>query len=131
MLLKFTLLLIIFVILGHYYNEKDNRKLDKYDLIQEYLLNEWSDKKPILWIHNHYQMNARKWKNFSSRNSKKLNQPYIQLCIQSIIKHCGNSFNIVLISDTSFQKLIPNWNIRSRKFLFQYKIYPMSLLHLK
>jgi len=110
MLLKITLGLIIFVILRHYQNEKENRKLDKYDLIQKYLLNEWSDEKPILWIHNNYQINARKWESFSSRNSKKLNQPYIKLCIQSIIKHCGNSFNIVLISDSSFQKLIPNWN---------------------
>lgn len=116
-LFKFILAIIVIVILAHYYNDhkkiEDSRKLDKLDLIQEYLLNggEISSQKPILWIHNHYKINARNWASFGGRNTKKLNQPYLYLCVKSIIKHCGKSFNIVLIDDNSFRKLIPDWNI--------------------
>ena len=116
-LFKFILAIIIIVILAHYYNDhkkkEDSRKLDKLDLIQEYLLNggEIHSQKPILWIHNHYKINARNWPSFGGRTSKKLNQPYLYLCVKSIIKHCGQSFNVVLIDDNSFRKLIPDWNI--------------------
>ena len=100
-LFKFILAIIIIVILAHYYNDhkkkEDSRKLDKLDLIQEYLLNggEIHSQKPILWIHNHYKINARNWPSFGGRTSKKLNQPYLYLCVKSIIKHCGQSFNVV------------------------------------
>jgi hypothetical protein len=33
------------------------------------------------------------------------------MCIESIVKHCGDSFNVVLIDDHSFDKLIPGWNV--------------------
>ena len=100
-----------------YYNlhkkEQGSRELDKLDLIQEYLLNGESanSQKPILWIHNSYKINARNWDSFKSRNTKDLNQPYLYLCIKSIIKHCGKSFNVVLIDDNSFRKLIPDWTV--------------------
>ena len=116
-LFKFMLAVIVLVILAHYYNihkkEISSRKMDKLDLIQEYLLNgdNISSQKPILWIHNSYKINARNWESFGSRNTKNLNQPYLYLCIKSIIKHCGTSFNIVLIDDNSFRKLIPDWNV--------------------
>ena len=116
-LFKFMLAVIVLVILSHYYNlhkkERGSRELDKLDLIQEYLLNGESanSQKPILWIHNSYKINARNWDSFKSRNTKDLNQPYLYLCIKSIIKHCGKSFNVVLIDDNSFRKLIPDWNV--------------------
>ena len=116
-LVKFTFAVIVIVIIASYYNDSKRqtevRRLDKYNLIQEYLLNpgKAADKKPILWIHNNYKINARNWDNFGSRNTRKLNQPYLYLCVKSIIKHCGASFNVVLIDDNSFKKLIPNWNV--------------------
>ena len=116
-LFKFMLAVIVLVILSHYYNlhkkKEGSRKLDKLDLIQEYLLNGQSvnSQKPILWIHNAYKINARNWESFKSRNTKDLNQPYLYLCIKSIIKHCANSFNVVLIDDNSFRKLLPDWKI--------------------
>ena len=50
-----------------------------YDLIKKYLLNsnEYLGGKPILWIHSTHNINARNWKNFGSRNTNNLNQPYI------------------------------------------------------
>jgi hypothetical protein len=67
--------------------------------------------RPKLWIHSTYEKNARQWKDFYSRNTTDLNQPYIHLTIKSIINHCGADFNICLIDDETFSKLIPTWEI--------------------
>jgi hypothetical protein len=87
---------------------------DEYELIKKYLLNDsplYGFNRPKLWIHSKYEINSRKWKDFYSRNSTDLNQPYLNLTIKSIINHCGNDFNICLIDDESFSKLIPSWDI--------------------
>jgi hypothetical protein len=92
----------------------DTKKTDEYDLIKKYLLNDsplYGYNKPKIWIHSKYEINARQWKDFYSRNSTDLNQPYIHLTIQSIINHCGNDFHICLIDDETFSKLIPTWDI--------------------
>ena len=68
-------------------------------------------KKPILWIHVPYEYNSRNWLSFGSRSSFDLNQPYLYLTARSIIKRCDESFTICIIDDTSFKKLIPDWNI--------------------
>jgi len=87
---------------------------DEYELIKKYLLNDsplYGFNKPKIWVHTSYEKNARKWKSFYSRNSIDLNQPYIHLTIKTIINHCGNDFNICLIDDETFSKLIPSWDI--------------------
>ena len=90
-----------------------NKEEDDYKAIQLYLLNDsplYGFNKPKIWIHSKYEINARKWKSFQSRNTTDLNQPYIHLTIQSIINHCDGDFHICLIDDQSFSKLIPSWN---------------------
>jgi hypothetical protein len=92
----------------------DTTEKDEYEMIKKYLLNDsplYGYNKPKLWIHSKYEVNARKWKDFYSRNTTDLNQPYIHLTIKSIINHCGNDFHICLIDDETFSKLIPSWNI--------------------
>lgn len=87
---------------------------DDYEMVKKYLLNDsplYGYNRPKLWIHTKYELNARKWKSFHSRTSTDLNQPYIHLCIKTIINHCGDDFNVCLIDDDSFSKLIPNWDI--------------------
>jgi len=87
---------------------------DENKLIQDYLLNEsplYGYNRPKLWIHSKYEINARKWKDFYSRNNTDLNQPYLHLTIKSIINHCGDDFNICLIDDESFNKLLPLWDV--------------------
>lgn len=87
---------------------------DEYDLVKKYLLNDsplYGYNKPKIWIHTKYDINARKWHDFHSRNSFDLNQPYIHLTIKSIIHHCGDDFHICLIDDETFSKLIPTWDI--------------------
>lgn len=87
---------------------------DDYKMIRKYLLNEtplYGFNKPKIWIHTKYDINARNWKSFGSRNSKNLNQPYLHLTIQSIIDHCSKDFHICLIDDHTFSKLITGWDI--------------------
>ncbi len=87
---------------------------DDYEMIKKYLLNEsplYGYNRPKLWIHSKYEINSRQWKSFQSRNSTNLNQNYLHLTIKTIINHCGDSFNVCLIDDDSFSKLLPNWDI--------------------
>ena len=87
---------------------------DDDDLIKKYLLNDsplYGFDKPKIWVHTKYEQNARKWKSFYSRNTTDLNQPYIHLTVKTIINHCGNDFNVCLIDDEVFSKLIPTWDI--------------------
>jgi hypothetical protein len=117
-LLKYLTIFLIITATGvlydkysHKYDLEGNGRRD--NLIKQYLLNDDTEfsEKPILWIHVDHEINGRNWTSFNSRNNTNLNQPYIILCIKSIIKHCGESFNISLIDDDSFEKLIPNWNV--------------------
>ena len=36
----------------------------------------------------------------------------MDLCVESIIRQCGNSFNVCLINDESIGKLLPEWSIQ-------------------
>ena len=80
-----------------------------YEMIKKYLLNEsplYGFNRPKIWIHSKYEVNSRQWKDFHSRNTTNLNQNYIHLTIKTIINHCGEDFNICLIDDESFSKLL-------------------------
>ena len=112
------IILVAFGILFQKYLEKQARTRygtsDNYNDVKQYLLNESSlakSKKPIMWIYTPYEYNSRDWLSFGSRSSYNLNQPYLNLCVRSIIKHCDKSFTICIVDDNSFAKLIPGWNI--------------------
>ena len=68
-------------------------------------------RKPFLWIHAQGEINARNWESFGSRNNTNLNQPYLYLTIKSIVDKCKDSFNVLLIDDESFHKLVPDWKV--------------------
>ena len=113
---KYLLTLSIIMVATYFANNVKNsfQSNDEYELIKKYLLNDsplYGFNKPKIWIHTKYEVNSRKWKSFYSRNSTDLNQPYIHLTIKTIINHCGNDFNICLIDDETFSKLIPSWDI--------------------
>jgi hypothetical protein len=108
--------LLVMSVMYEKYKKKEtfDDETKQYELVRKYLLNHSSlaqSKKPILWIHMNYEINARDWSSFGSRNNENLNQPYILLCIKSIIDKCGNDFNICIIDDTSFGKILPGWTI--------------------
>ena len=117
-MLKYIIYFIILTSIGMLYDKYKKKYLpsdhDRNDkMIREFLLNDSviSNSKPIMWIHTSYNINSRYWPSFYSRNTKQLNEPYIQACVESLVKHCGNSFNICLIDNNSFSKLLPQWNI--------------------
>jgi len=109
-----VLILMSFMYEKYKKNETFDDESKQYELVRKYLLNHSSlaqSKKPILWIHMNYEINARSWSSFGSRNNEHLNQPYLFLTIKSIIDKCGDYFNICIIDDNSFSKIIPGWTI--------------------
>ena len=114
---KYIFMLILLVVVGSMQEKfkgitQTDEEKRHYELVKTYLLNDVSlerCKLPILWIHVENNINARWWKSFGSRNTKCLNQPYQYLTIKSIVDKCGEHFNICLIDDRSFEKLIPDW----------------------
>lgn len=117
---KYTFVMLLLVILGFLFekykkSESKQNKYNEYELIKKYLLNDSTlarTDKPILWIHIHFETNARWWSSYESRNTSCFNQPYQYLTIKSIIDKCGDSFNICLIDDKSFNKIIPGWSTK-------------------
>lgn len=104
--------------LASYYGNRIKQGLANKDendeLIRQYLLNEsplYGFNRPKMWIHSKYETNARQWKDFMSRNSTDLNQPYLHFTIKTIIDNCGDDFNVCLIDDESFSRLIPDWDV--------------------
>ncbi len=117
-ILRYIALFLILTSIGMLYDRYKKKydpdeELSKYHLVQKYLLNEDTilTGKPILWVHTDHETNSRKWEDFGSRNTEKLNQKYIELCIETIVKYCSQSFNVCLINDDSFAKLIPSWSV--------------------
>ena len=118
---------VVLSLLGIVYNEFKRTYLDDendhYKIVKKYLLNDTDEflkklpdsKLPIIWIHSKYEVNARNWVDFYSRNTNDLNQPYKELTLKTIIDKCGSDFNICLINDESFSDLIPHWNIDIHK----------------
>jgi hypothetical protein len=84
---------------------------EHYKLVSDYFIGEkMNRRKPILWIHTSTELNARNWESFYSRTSTKLNQPYLQITMKSIYDKCKDSFNICLIDDDVFRRLL-SWNV--------------------
>ena len=121
-LLKYFLGFLIVIIMGQIYNKyKDkigyNATEENNYLINKYLLNKDEnteidvilDQKPSLWIYTNQEYNSRKWKSFHSRSSYDINQPYINVCINTIVEKCGDSFNVFLINENSFNEILDNW----------------------
>ena len=119
-ILAFVVLLVVGIFgdqLRGIFTSKHDQK-DEYEQVKQYLLNEsplYGYNRPKIWIHTKYEYNARRWKSFYSRSSYDLNQPYIHLTIKSVINHCGDDFNVCLIDDESFSKLIPTWDVDMSK----------------
>ena len=125
-------ILIALAILYQKYLEKQSAtaNFDDYGEIKKYLLKDKTldkSKKPILWIYIPHEYNSRQWLSFGSRSSDELNQPYLYLTVKSIIKNCDQSFNIVLVDDGSFEKLIPNWSINMSRLADPMKSYVQQL----
>jgi len=122
---QYIIFFIIFISLSIIYEkikvDEDKKNSDYYyNMVDKYLINNNNlgmVKKPMLWIHLHNddatipEVNSRSWISFYSRDSKNFNQPYQYLTIKSIIDKCSDDFEIAIIDDRSFNKIIPEWKI--------------------
>ena len=128
-ILNYIVSMVIISTFGMLYNRYQRKygsdeDLKGNDLVNKYLLNdEMLFGKPNIWIHIDYEVNGRHWESFNSRNSQNLNKPYINICIESIIKHNDNDFNIFLLNDNSFEKLLPGFNLNMDKIPINIKKY--------
>ena len=127
--LRYIIFFAILLIMSHFYNiikteESKNTNEHYFKMIDKYLLTPESlgkNNKPCLWIHLHNDntiipsVNQRKWLNFYSRNTTNLNQPYQYITIKTIIDNNSRDFNICMIDDNSFKKIIPEWNLDVEK----------------
>jgi hypothetical protein len=105
-----------FYIKDKYLNPRDNENI----LIQKYLLNEsplYGNNKPKLWIHTKHDVN---------NNTKEIDQPYINMTIKTIVDQCSQDFNICLIDDSAFSKLLPDWKYKT----ITDRIRLLGILHL-
>ena len=115
------LLIIIFLVTSVYVAYKKlmkNSEYLEYEKLKLHLLNKSNlatIKKPILWIPIPFEYNSRKWESFGSRTSNELNMDILYLTVKTTVEHCGQSFHIVLIDDTSYGKLLPGWNVDHSK----------------
>ena len=112
-----SLLICIAIYKAHIKSSTVTQEEANYLVLEKYLLEDSSlakSKKPIIWIHIDFQENARNWVDFSSRKTKNLNLPYLYLTIKSIIDQCGENFNIFIIDDNTFSKIIPGWTINMK-----------------
>lgn len=126
-------LLLLAAFVGSKYTDYMNSN-DDYNMIKMYLLNDsplYGSNKPKIWIHTKYDINARTWLDFHSRNSNNLNQPYIELTIGSVINFCSNDFHICLIDDKSFSKLLPGWELDVYNLPEPIKSYSRNIALLK
>lgn len=131
-LLIFILVIIITLLYKKYEDKLLKEKYTDYDIIREHLLATDENgirlsKKPIMFIHIEYEYNARNWSSFGSRSSCELNIPFLYYTLKSIIMHCDKSFHICIIDDSSFKKLIPEWNIDMDKLPNPIKTYIRQL----
>ena len=132
------IILIVFGVISQYMyrNYKLSEELyesqEHYLLVSDYFIGEkMCKRKPVLWIHTSTELNARNWESFYSRSNKHLNQPYLQITMKSIYDKCKESFNICLIDDDVFRRLL-SWNIElddlAEPMKSHYRTLGMSML---
>lgn len=113
----YTLLVILAFVGAWLYVRHRNKMLKEMDIEEKYMSDPEEIKavlskkmrRPILWIFIDYKYNSMKWASFYSRANTNMNVPFVDMTVESIINHCSESFNICLINDKSFAKLLPEW----------------------
>jgi len=113
---SFIIFAILLGIMYTTYRKNDPELDDHYQLIDDYFVGQRLNlSKPFLWMHANNELNARHWESFYSRSSTKLNQPYLYITMKSIYDKCADSFNVCLVDDTVFARLIPRWTVAVEK----------------
>lgn len=89
-----TVIILIAVILGSYYVRQS---LKGSPWIDKTLFDRGMDL-PSMWIYyDDSQVNSRHWLDFGARSSRVLNQPYLNLCYESIVRANGKFYRVEVI----------------------------------
>ena len=95
---------------------------DERELVKKYLYNDnYSNVKPYLWIYIPQDENSRQWQSFNERKTTRLNTPYIEHTLKTIISNNKDFFNVCVISDDNLTDLIPEWQYEMNVFSGQKK----------
>lgn len=95
---------------------------DERELVKKYLYNDnYSNVKPYLWIYIPQDENSRQWQSFNERKTTRLNTPYIEHTLKTIISNNKDFFNVCVINDDNLTDLIPEWQYEMNVFSGQKK----------
>lgn len=86
----------------------------KQDLAESFLFKDdhlFKKSLPFIWIPVKHVPNARCWLSWGGRTTNMVNQPYMNLAVKTVIDRCGGSFNVAIIDDITFEKILPGWSI--------------------
>lgn len=89
-----TVIVLVAALLGTYYIRqtlKDSPWTDKA------LFDRGMDLPPLWLYYDDSQVNSRLWTDFGARSSRALNQPYLNLCYESIVRANGKFYRIEVI----------------------------------
>jgi hypothetical protein len=89
-----TVIILIAVILGSYYVRQS---LKGSPWIDKALFDRGMDLPPLWIYYDDSQVNSRHWIDFGARSSRVLNQPYLNLCYESIIRANGKFYRAEVI----------------------------------
>tara|TARA_B110000967_G_C18900799_1_gene574836 strand:- start:2042 stop:3010 length:969 start_codon:yes stop_codon:yes gene_type:complete len=117
-LVTYAIFLGIIVILGEWRKElletNGNPETMAYrEIVEKHMFGSGTSlqgKIPI-WIPIEHTVNARYWPSFGSRLTRRVNKPYLSLCIETIVKNAGPDYEVVIVDDASYGVLIPGWDI--------------------
>jgi hypothetical protein len=127
--------LMVVSYVGYYIRNYFDSSDEQSKMIQKYLLNEsplYGNNKPKLWIH-HGDLQARDWRLHRGCIGRGgMNEPFVHLTVKTIVDQCAKDFNICLIDDTAFSKLLPQWDYKVEELAEPQKsrIRLLGLLHL-
>ena len=101
---------------------RKDRKSQSYDEIVkrktlEYLKNP-INQRPFLWI-------------YVDNVDPSQIPVYKRLCIETIIKNCDDSFNIILLDDSAVKDMLPHWSVPIERLLGPTKMYYRYLAQLE
>ena len=83
---KIIIITVLFILITYIICRIKNNKIEYF---------EQQNNKPIIWMY---------WENKPGHSKP----AYLELCYKTVLKHCSNSFNIILLNEKTVYKYLPN-----------------------
>ena len=116
--LAYGVMMALIVVLGQWYKSRSQKGSATDARLYQQIIErhkfgvdtDLAGKTPI-WVPVVHEENGRAWPSFGSRVTKEVNQPYLSLCIETLVKNAGSDYQVVVLDDSSYGRLIPGWDI--------------------